>query len=29
MDAYVEPMDTLADMSELIGREDYPSAFQC
>ena len=26
MDAYVEPMDTWADMSELIGREDYPSA---
>ncbi len=24
MDAYVEPMDTWADMSELIGREAYP-----
>ena len=24
MDAYVEPMDTWADMSQLIGREDYP-----
>jgi uncharacterized protein with NAD-binding domain and iron-sulfur cluster len=26
MDAYVEPMDTWADMSELIGREAYPQS---
>jgi uncharacterized protein with NAD-binding domain and iron-sulfur cluster len=26
MDAYVEPMDTWADMSQLIAREDYPQS---
>jgi uncharacterized protein with NAD-binding domain and iron-sulfur cluster len=25
MDAFVEPMDTWADMSQLIGREEYPA----